>query len=347
MNQRLLLLKSALVANGTTALFSTESLGKNCAVLLEKRCGGADTAVTIQCFLKQLLHMEIITRMDYLKLETRTDINEKQTCHYTVEIVGYMEIFFEDLSLIRRGLKLLRSMPQQSIASKFSSHVCVSILENLETQQPSQLDSDTTVFCAVRRLCFEILSALEFKNIKEWSQWSKRLLGVIGLNIFEKNLGCVQALSLLLKRFVDYDQTQANLDSTFAISKTRPVAMKVKDAINKARSSIIELRDAIAQKEALVQQAVSDLEDALTLLLSRTEILENMKLEILDLCRDYRYLHADAVGISDDELALLNPNFRQLIDWQHEIDRRVLETAEYTRETNHELERFIEPESDD
>jgi hypothetical protein len=49
-----------------------KGLGKTCAVLLEQRLGGADTAAAIQSCLKQLLHLDIPARLDQLSNEIPT-----------------------------------------------------------------------------------------------------------------------------------------------------------------------------------------------------------------------------------------------------------------------------------
>jgi hypothetical protein len=102
--------------------------------------------------------LEIPARFEQLELETQNNdaLDEQQTRDHAVEIAGNLETFSEDFLLLRRGLKLLLSMPRKAIVSKFSSDVCFSILKQLQTQTPT-LHSDIVMYCSIRRLCFEIL----------------------------------------------------------------------------------------------------------------------------------------------------------------------------------------------
>jgi hypothetical protein len=191
---------------------SLDALGDDCAALLERRLGGANTAAAIQSFLKQVLLVEAPARMEQLQIETQSHhLSKKQTSDFTIEIVGYMKVFSTDYSLLRRGLKVLHSMPRQTTVAKYGADVCFDILDYSNEQHP-KLHAYMLLHRSIRRLSFEIMGSLEIKQREELMRLSERLLRFSNKWWFNDNLRSVEALIDLLRSFMNHDTD--NSDST-------------------------------------------------------------------------------------------------------------------------------------
>jgi hypothetical protein len=313
--------------------------GNDCAVWLERRVGGADTAATIQSYLKQLLHLDIPARLDqltedlvvvivqqpkpqafsisklvlnlftwkrqyrqqqhgrsrnYLETHRDDDIDETETRAYTVEIVGYMEAYPDDLSLIRRGLKLLLAMPHKSVVSEYSLGACFNILERL-FKRPPELHSDILLYIQIRQMCFTILESYEFEQQSdEWMQSLIRLLCIIRNNKFDYNLGSLRAQARLLTNMMEYGANNSNLDCTLT------------DFLREAVVLFLQFIESLQHHSTAIQSRIALL----------TANLEQVKVMMSDnrneLCAFRKAHTADDDSVSDDELVCCTPTIKSV-----------------------------------
>jgi hypothetical protein len=198
--------------------------------------------------------------MDELDDEvTQSDLDFEQTREHAVEITGYLEAYCPgDFLLVYRGLKLLLSIPRFSIITKHSFQVCYRILETVETQplenDSRELHSDIILYCAVRRLCFELLFSLDFEQGKEWFEWSERLLRIIKSNEFDESLQSMRAQSLLLSHFLVYGvQNKSSKSQKGMIRSLRKARDIVSDNVERLQKHVASLQNDLASYESQLQ----------------------------------------------------------------------------------------------
>jgi hypothetical protein len=347
--------------------------GNDCAVWLERRVGGADTAATIQSYLKQLLHLDIPARLDqltedlvvvivqqpkpqafsisklvlnlftwkrqyrqqqhgrsrnYLETHRDDDIDETETRAYTVEIVGYMEAYPDDLSLIRRGLKLLLAMPHKSVVSEYSLGACFNILERL-FKRPPELHSDILLYIQIRQMCFTILESMQFEQQSdEWMQSLIRLLCIIRNNKFDYNLGSLRAQARLLTNMMEYSADHSNANCKQLTTMLRGVRDIFTDHIDELQRDVASIQTDMASVDRTIAQ--------------HERLLDGL----LQRCREIRNEVADDT-LSDEELGQLRADYRELVDQHRESERELQQISERTRTYKQRMELYIEQELDD
>jgi hypothetical protein len=304
-----------------------DGLGKPCAIWLEKRLGGVDTAAMIQSCLQQLLLPKVISRLDELNVHAQCDPGTQQVMRdLAAETVGYMRVYMQDYSLLRRGLKVLRKMRQKAVVAKCSADVCFAILEHLESVLPPQVHSEIVLCRYIRRLIFDNLDYLRFtvKQNKEWMQLSERLLCFLNSSSFGDNGRALGAQKQLLKTLAAYGTKHAK--STSMINMTK---------------SLLEKRDSLQKSGSGLFSSLSNMQSNLHTLDIRMQQVKSNWQVVVNRIGEIRNEFGN--DISDDEFARLYPSYHEFLDEQNNLNREIRKIDEQMREWKQFVELYIKP----